>query len=191
MTDICDEVAERVALGEPVGEGGHVAACERCRATIALATQLAAARSDADPGAGFAARMTVGARRQLVRRRRRRVASGLAAMVASAALATIVVMQSSGGGTDAVAPPIASRPTPVAEAPRPAVQTHPDPAHEQLDRDHDPWASHDVDGDVAALVQLADVDRSLSLGVDWGRIEAPLAPYATLDIDTKTAGDKP
>jgi hypothetical protein len=178
VTAICDQVAERVALGEPVGDDDHVATCERCQATVAVATSLAAARRDADPGLGFSARMTVGARRQIAKRRNRRyLTTGLAAVVASAALAMVVMMPSSNPD---VAPLSLTTPD------HAATNTHPD-RHDQdpvkqpsLDPDHDPWAPHDVDADVFALVQAADTDRAMSLGADWTRIEAPVAPYRKL-----------
>ena len=45
MNATCDAVAERVALGEPLGElREHVATCARCQRLVALPGQLGATR---------------------------------------------------------------------------------------------------------------------------------------------------
>jgi len=80
MKEVCDTVAERIALGEPLGDAAeHAATCARCRRLAALGTELGATHSEADPGIGFAARVTAGAQKRIVVRRRRRIAATLAA----------------------------------------------------------------------------------------------------------------
>jgi hypothetical protein len=152
----CDLVAERIALGEALGElAAHAETCERCRRVADMTTKLGATHHEVDPGLGFAARMTVGAQERLSIRRRRRVVATAAGTVTAAALAVLLVTR-----------------TGDQPAARPAVQT----AHQQEPEHIDP--SHDED--LAALVNLADVDRSRRLSANWRRIEQPLAPYRTL-----------
>ncbi|MBA3457711.1 MAG: hypothetical protein H0T42_31805 [Deltaproteobacteria bacterium] len=158
MMTTCDSVAERVALGEPLGElAEHAASCDRCRGVVALPAKLGATRHDIDPGLGFAARMTVGAQNRIAVRHRRRVATGLAASVAAGALAVFLFTRTSGH---------APAPTPVATD---TTQRPPDPVVEPT-----------TDEDLAALIKLADVDRSSRLAADWSQIEKPLRPYRKL-----------
>ncbi|HEY5945836.1 MAG TPA: hypothetical protein VIV40_10110 [Kofleriaceae bacterium] len=169
MSSTCEQVAERVALGEPLGDAGeHAATCERCKRLVALPVEIGASRRDADPGLGFSARMTAGAQNRIVVRRRRRIAAGLAAAVAVTTLGVFAFTHER--GTDnklATTPP---------QQPQPATKT---------DHENDPWDTsnnpdEDADEDVRALVQLANTDRSSKLSADWGRINAPLAPYRAL-----------
>lgn len=166
MSSTCDQVVERIALGEPLGEmGAHAATCERCKRLVALPVELGATHRDVDPGLGFSARMTAGAQHRIVVRRRRRVAAGLAAAVAATTLGVFVVTR------QPQREPIASTsPSPVL----PAVQPTQD----------DPWDPNDpdddADDDVRALVQLANTDRSAKHSANWGRITRPLAPYRSL-----------
>ena len=153
MKSICDLVAERVALGEDLGDAAdHAATCDACKRVVAISIALAD-RPDADPGIGFTARITAGAQHRIVVRRRRRIAVGAGAMLAVAAALMLVVLRW-------------PDPAPVAVAPQPAL---------------DPWKPHEpmprVDPDVRALVHLANVERSSHLSAHWGRIEKPLAPY--------------
>ena len=77
MKSPCDIVAERIALGEPLGDQAeHAAACASCRTLAALPTEIGAMRTEADPGLGFSARMTAGAQHRITIRRRRRKAPG-------------------------------------------------------------------------------------------------------------------
>lgn len=167
----CDRVAERVALGEPLGEmGEHAATCERCKRLVALPVELGATRRDADPGLGFSARMTAGAQHRIVVRRRRRIAAVAAAAVAATSLGVFVFTRDPSDG-----PQLAETP-PSHDTPAPATNPHqPDPWDTQ-----NPDEPDDVDDDVRALVQLANTDRSLHVSADWGRIGKPLAPYRTL-----------
>ena len=164
----CDQVAERVALGEPLGEiGEHAATCERCKRLVALPVELGATHREADPGLGFSARMTAGAQHRIVVRKRRRIAAGLAAAVAATTLGVFVM-------TRAPEPqPIATNPPP---APQPAMQT--DPQHDPWNTDESPDESGD--DDVRALVQLANTDRSSRLSANWRDIYKPLRPYRAL-----------
>ena len=156
----CERVAERVALGEPLGEhADHLGTCEPCRALVATTRQLADVPIAADPGIGFAARMTVGAQRRFDLRRRRRLAGGIAGTVVAVAVGVFVVAR---------AP---ASPPPVAIAPHP--------------HDADPPAPRVEDPDVnaaaiRALVRFSDVDHNRQLGARWGRIERPLDPYRAL-----------
>ncbi len=208
MTDPCDEVVERIALGEPVGEADHVAECEQCQRTLAVASRLGALHDARDPGLGFSARIVAGAQHRLTVRRRRRVAGGLAAMVATAAVGVFVTARiQAANDDDADGPghdgPVATTSTPApAPAPHqiaatPAAHVDPGPHPEDPYKDppagsdtdpadpadvNDPWDLDSAGGDrdVITLVELADTRAALAPSVDWGRIEAPLAPYHTL-----------
>jgi hypothetical protein len=169
MSSTCDQVAERIALGEPLGDvGEHAATCERCKRLVALPVELGATHRDVDPGLGFSARMTAGAQHRIVVRRRRRIAAGLATAVAATTLGVFVVTRPPQRDSVVTAPP----PSPTL----PAVQTSED----------DPWDPNnppeDVadDEDVRALVQLANTERSAKHSANWGRITRPLAPYRSL-----------
>ena len=155
----CEIVAERVALGEPVGEADHVASCARCQRAITLPSRIAHALVEIDPGLGFSARVTAGAQHRIVLRRRRRVATGVAATALAGALGALLVLRPT--SEPSIAPP------------SPAVAT-PDP----WNHDHDD--ANKTDDDVRALVHLADIDHATHLGADWGRIEKPLSPYRSL-----------
>ena len=164
MNPICDQIAERVALGEPLGEHAeHAASCARCKRVVALPVELAAHRREADPGIGFAARITAGAQHRIVVRRRRRIAVGAAISIAAAAAIAVVLARPADEPGFAFTPPVLPSPN------HQAVQ----PTHHKKD----PWQKRDVDADVAALVHFANVERSSHLSANWGRIEKPLAPY--------------
>jgi len=164
MTTSCDLVAQCVAFGEPLGAlAEHVATCERCRRMVAMPRLLAGTHHDIDPGIGFAARMTAGAKQLVTVRHRRRVAAGLAGAVIAAAAAVYIVTRSP-------SEPIASGPPPqpIIDTNKPATDTS---KHE---------APTDYDPDVATLVHYANTDRSRRLSAKWSRIEKPLAPYRKL-----------
>jgi len=162
MTEsMCDQVAERLALGEPIGDlSEHVAGCASCQGLVTVSGQLAATRHAVDPGLGFSARMTVGAQHRLGVRRRRRLAAGLAVSVATGMFGVFLV---------------AHHPAAL-DAQKPIMQ---DPA---LKRDKpEPSRREPVsDDDLAALAQLADVDHASRLSANWRHIEKPLAPYKKL-----------
>jgi hypothetical protein len=169
MRESCDLVAERVALGEPLGDlAEHAAGCASCRRIAALPAELGAAHREADPGIGFAARMTAGAQHRIVVRRRRRIATGLAAAVAATAIGAFFLTRE-----PAIEPIATTTPT---HQPTPATDTKKDHAK-------DPWqdpSKAKADDDVKTLLRLANVERSSHLSARWARIEKPLAPYRAL-----------
>jgi hypothetical protein len=166
MTEsICDQVAERLALGEPLGDlSEHVSGCASCQGLVTVSGRLAATHHAVDPGLGFSARMTVGAQHRIGVRRRRRLAAGLAVSVATGMFGVFLVAHHPGGP----------------DAPQPSVR------HQPLERDRRPEpeplepATPATDDDLAALAQLADVDHASRLSADWHHIEKPLAPYKKL-----------
>lgn len=162
MTEsMCDQVAERLALGEPLGDlSEHVSGCAGCQGLVAVSGRLAGTHHAVDPGLGFSARMTVGAQHRLGVRRRRRLAAGLAVSVATGMFGVFLVAHHP-AGPDRPQPTVQTRP----HEPRP----EPQPAREPVD-----------DDDLAALAQLADVDHASRVSADWGYIEKPLAPYKKL-----------
>jgi anti-sigma factor RsiW len=158
----CDLVTERVALGEPLAElDAHATTCERCKRLVALPVELVATAHAADPGIGFASRVTAGAQHRIGVRRRRRVAV-LGALSVAAATALMVSIASP-GEPDTVAFPV-----PSLEQYKPALQ--PVAKHEHAKK-------HEVDPDVRALVHLANIDREIHISARWGRIEKPVRPY--------------
>ena len=163
MNPICNVVAERVALGEDLGEHEpHTKTCERCKRVVALPSSLVSTGHAADPGMGFASRMTAGAQHRITVRRRQRYAAVASVAVAAAAMITMFVMRE---------PEVSS----VAYVP---VELLPHlPAISPVTNKDDPWKPHEADEDVRALVHLANVDRSRHISAHWGRIEKSLAPY--------------
>lgn len=166
-TNPCDRVAERVALGEPLGDvAEHAASCPRCRAIAALPTEIGAVHREADPGIGFTARMTAGAQHRFAARRRRRIAAGLATAVAATTLGVFVVTRSPAPRTAAIEPPVP--PT------LPATNSDP-PTNDPWDPDRErPSADDD---DLASLVYFADTDRAAAQTANWREIAKPLRPY--------------
>ena len=159
MMSSCDLVAERVALGQALGDlADHVTACERCLRVVDMPGKLGATRHEVDPGLGFSARMTVGAQQRLAVRRRRRVAIGLAATVAAGALGLVLVTR-----------------TPPASAPNETAATT-----RSHDHPRDPVPDVASDDDLAALVHLADVEHTSRITARWSHINKPLAPYRNL-----------
>ena len=167
---VCDQVAERVALGEPLAElGEHVEGCASCKNLIATSSKLGATRHAVDPGLGFTARMTVGAQHRIAARRRQRLAVGLAATVVSGAFGVFLV----------------TRPAePPAKQALEIPTKLPSPTLESKD-DEQPVVSSD-DDDLALLVQLADVERNSQLSAKWHHITRPLAPYKRLVKEVET-----
>jgi hypothetical protein len=165
MNPICTIVAERVALGEELGEHlAHTTTCARCKRVVALPGKLAATGHAADPGMGFASRMTAGAQHRIVVRRRQRYA----AVTSVALAATVVIAMFAMRSDDSSVAYVPVELLPHLPATNPTV--HKD----------DPWKPREpgkVDDDVRALVHLANVDRSRHASAHWGRIEKSLAPY--------------
>lgn len=162
MTEsMCDQVAERLALGEPLGDlSEHVPGCTSCQGLVTVSGRLAATHHAVDPGLGFSARMTVGAQHRLGVRRRRRLAAGLAVSVATGMFGVFLVAHHPTGSTE-------------------ATQTIKSPS-EPEPRPSEPPSEPASDDDLAALAQLADVDHASRVSADWHRIEKPLAPYKKL-----------
>jgi hypothetical protein len=157
---VCEQVAERVALGESLGDlSEHVTTCASCQRLVAVSSRLGATHHAVDPGLGFSARMTVGAQHRIAVRRRRRLAAGLAATVATGAFGVFFVTR-----------------TPPEPASSIAIQIPKLPTTDTPDRE----APQAEDAELAALVQLADVDRSSRLSARWSHIKKPLAPYKKL-----------
>ncbi len=152
---ICETVAERIALGEPLGDvAEHATTCARCQLVVGMPEKLGATRHEVDPGLGFSARMTIGARQQLQTRRRRRVAAVMGTSVAAALVAVLFVTRSTTPGQ-----------------PQPATQ---DPQKQE------PVAETATEAELKALVDLADVERSAHLSANWRQIKKPLSPYRKL-----------
>ena len=158
MTEsMCDQVAERLALGEALGDlSEHATSCASCQGLVAVSGRLGASHHAVDPGLGFSARMTVGAQHRIGVRRRRRLAAGLAATVATGMFGVFVVAHT-------------SAPTPQA----PEAET-------AIARPKTPIEPATPDDDLAALAQLADVDHAVHLSADWKHIKKPLSPYKKL-----------
>jgi hypothetical protein len=169
---VCDQVAERVALGEPFGElAEHVEGCASCKDLIAMSSKLGATRHAVDPGLGFTARMTVGAQHRIAARRRQRLAVGLAATVVSGAFGVFVVTRTPASST----PPVREQAL-------------------ELPRTPDPWddankpepTEVDEDADLAMLVDYSDVERSARVSANWKHITRPLAAYKRLVKEAET-----
>jgi len=157
----CDQITERLALGESLGElAEHAATCSSCQHVIAMSSRLGATHHAVDPGLGFSARMTIGAQHRLAVRRRRRLAAGLAATVATGALSVLFVTR-----------------TPGVPLPTAAVEL---PHRGSSDAPTQEPPSAAGDDDLATLAQFADVDRASRLSAQWPRIKKPLAAYKKL-----------
>jgi len=161
----CEEVTERLALGEPLGDAeDHVATCPACSRLIALPRLVAASAHAAEPNAGFVIRSTTGARTMLGRRRRNRIVGNVAA-----AAAVILV------GVWAVQSPVtvdkkqqqhqvgmrdpSQNPTPVG--------------------DNSPTLDTPVTNDLIGneLVNISDLDRVLAPSRQWRKVESTLSGY--------------
>ena len=164
MTTSCDLVAQCVAFGEPLGAlAEHVATCERCQRMVAMPGLLARTRQEVDPGMGFSARMTVGAKHRVMVRHRRRVATALGGTVVAAGFAVYVLTRTP---TEEVA---SKAPVPIENKQATGTQNN-----------NEAPVAGDYDPDVATLVHYANTDRNRRLSAKWTRIEKPLAPYRKL-----------
>ena len=154
---VCDQVAERVALGEQLGElAEHAEGCTGCKNLIAMSSKLGATRHAVDPGLGFTARMTVGC-------------EPLAATVVSGAFGVFLVTRT---------------PEPPKQALEiPTKLPAPTPEDTQ---DQEPPRVGTDDEDLAMLVELADVERSNRVSARWHHITRPLAPYKRLVKESET-----
>jgi hypothetical protein len=152
----CETVAERVALGESLGElSAHVTTCEHCKLVVDMTGKLGATKHDVDPGLGFAARMTIGAQQRITTRRRRRVAAALGSTVAAGLVGVFLLTR-----------------TPAATAPETTASTETQVV--------DPKLEPATEAELKALVDLADVERSAHLSANWRQIKKPLSPYRKL-----------
>jgi hypothetical protein len=157
----CDQVAERIALGEPLDDlAEHAAECPHCKRLVALPVELAVVKRDADPGMGFAARMTAGAQHRFVVRRQRRYAMGGGLAVAAVAAVAMFVLREPEPAPIAHVPPEVFEHLQALEMPQPP-----------------PPVTQEIDDDVRALVRLADVEHSRHISAHWGRITKSLKPY--------------
>ena len=161
MMSSCDDVAERIALGEPLEElAPHVADCARCQRLVQVPGGLRASHHPVDPGLGFAARMTIGAQQRLVTRRRQRLAASLAGTTAVAAVGVFMFTR-----------------TPEHAQVQPAVAIE----VPSIEHKGDVEPATPVEASQAiTLVRLADTRRSRRLSAHWARIQRPLAPYKKL-----------
>ncbi|MBL0218056.1 MAG: hypothetical protein IPQ07_29775 [Myxococcales bacterium] len=155
-TETCETVAERVALGESLGElAEHATSCARCKLVVDMPGKLGATRHEVDPGLGFAARMTVGAQQRIQTRRRRRVAAALGTTVAAGLVGVLVLTRT---------------PAPSSNVNTASTET----------KVEDPKLEPATDAELRALVDLADVHRSAHLSANWRQIKKPLSPYRKL-----------
>ncbi len=153
----CETVAERVALGDSLGElAGHVTTCERCKLVVDMPGKLGATKHEVDPGLGFAARMTIGARHRIATRRRRRVAAALGSTVAAGLLGVFFLTRT------------------------PATTTSTETTASTETQVVDPTLEPATEDELKALVDLADVERSARLSANWRQIKKPLSPYRKL-----------
>jgi hypothetical protein len=179
MSKLCERYAEQLISREIDDElTSHAESCARCQsarsADAALQQagthgQLRAASSD--PGAGFAARIAVGAQRRLgVRRRNRIIAVSAGSATTLAAVAVLFVsMRHSGNALQQPAISTPTQPTPTAEQPS--------------------TTDEDRDNSKALVRWQATADawqhnRRPSL-VKWHRIIEPIAAYQTVFIHHK------
>ena len=176
MMSLCDQVAERLALGEPLGEDGdaHIAACPACARLAKLPGLVAASAREVEPGPGFSSRMQVGARTVLTARRRTRIASVTLAAAAAALIGGVFVTRhdraDNRGAMSRIDDPM----------PLSLPGEHRDSRkHDQpsMPSTHQPTSDQQL---VAHLARVADVDGALAPHAPWRRIEAPLAPYRSL-----------
>ena len=172
----CDLVAERLAVGEPLGDDGeaHVAACPACARLVRLPAMVAASAREPEPGAGFSSRMQLGARAQLTARRRTRVVS-LTLATAAAVLVGGVVMTRHRGDDQPSTMATYTQPTPISMP----GEHRAEPVRHDADHraSHTDLSDHEL---AAGLVRISDVDGALIPHRAWRRAEAPLAPYQQL-----------
>ena len=186
MTYPCDLVAERLAVGEPLGADGdaHVAACPACARLVRLPGMVAATAREPEPGPGFSARMQLGARGELAARHRTRVAALTLATAAAVLLVGVFVTRRHRD----------DQPATMARYSAPQPISTPGEHRAEPVRDRVPTtattASTTVPDDqlAAHLVRISDIDGALAPSPAWRRAEAPLAPYQQL-LDNVREGD--
>ncbi len=164
MTSPCETTADRLALGEPLSDEqqAHVTRCAGCARLAGVPRLLAAAAAEPEPGPGFSARMTLGARARLATRRRNRL---LATTVAAAAVVAI-------GGFAVTRPDRAITVGAVRTLDDLEPRPQPPPVLERA-----AGAREEI---VLDLVRVADVDRALDGTAPWSEIAEPMLPYRAL-----------
>jgi hypothetical protein len=160
----CDEVTERLALGEPLGDvEDHVATCPACSRLVGLPRLVAASAHAAEPNPGFVIRSTAGARTLLVRRRRNRIIGNGVAAAAVLALAVWAVRSPIGGVKQNPLLPQASMPSHNPEpinTPNPTLLTP---------------VTNDVIG--TELKTISNFDRVMAPSRQWNAAQRPLSRY--------------
>jgi hypothetical protein len=175
MTSPCDTVADRLALGEPLSDEqqAHVTRCAGCARLAGVPRLLAAAAEDPEPGPGFSARMTLGARTRLAERRRNRLIATTVAAAAVVAVGGIAVTRPDRDVTVGAIRTIDE------------LEPHPQPPP-VIER-----AAAAGEEIVLDLVRVADVDRALEGSAAWSEIAEPLLPYrALLESRRDRKGDR-
>jgi len=161
----CDEVTERLALGEPLGDvEDHVATCPACSRLVGLPRLVAASAHAAEPNPGFVIRSTAGARTLLVRRRRNRIIGNGIAAAAVLALAVWAVKSPIGGTTkqQQLLPGMTQlphNPEPM-NVPSPTLLTP---------------VTDDVIG--TELKTISNFDRVMAPSRQWNKAQTPLSRY--------------
>jgi len=161
----CDEVTERLALGEPLGDvEDHVATCPACSRLVGLPRLVAASAHAAEPNPGFAIRSTAGARTLLVRRRRNRIIGNAIAAAAVLVLAVWAVKSPIGGADKH-------------KQPQQGIQSpwhNPEPINNP-----DPTLLTPVTNDVIGteLKTISNFDRVMAPSRQWNAAQAPLSRY--------------
>jgi hypothetical protein len=163
----CDQIAHRLAAGEPLNEDqqAHADVCPNCAAALDATATLRAvgkARASVEPSPGFSSRMANRAAARIGQRRRNRIAGlGLATAGAVAAAVMALSLRPSSGGDEVEvnAPAAVYEPASFDDAPAP------DPNEPASERD---------------MVWLTDADRALDYRANWDYIEEPISNYALL-----------
>lgn len=188
MMSPCDQVAERLALDEPLAElTQHADDCPRCQGLLAAQLMISNHRRDETPAHGFAARMTVAANQRLVVRHRRRVVGYAGLSAAAAAMVTFFLVREPAKQTP---PPVAASQLKNEQpAERPTEDAPDDPwqsddaaaedPSEVLEDDSDALNGPSADEDVQALYRTYML-HVMPVQAKWKKIEAPLRPYQRL-----------
>jgi len=162
----CNLIAESLVMGEPLSDGdrAHVETCPECTALVAMPGRISAATAAPEPGPGFSARMTVGARERLATRRRQRVVGFGFAALAAAGLTFYVTQRASSSRS--------SHPVPTAGTDSPS----PDPDRPAGGSDLDPPLDDAPvsDQEVRELLRMSSLERAMQPVAPWDEIEAPL-----------------
>jgi hypothetical protein len=163
MMSPCEVVLDRVVAGESLTDEqtAHVAGCVDCARLARVPGLLASAAREPDPGAGFSARMQVGARGRMAVRKRQRIALASFATVAVGAAAVLFVTRP---GHEALP---GAMETQRHDEPRPQPPVTAEPA----------VSDHDLALD---LVRVSDTDRVIRGEADWNDITHSMIPYRAM-----------